>query len=214
MQDKIKTCFNKNPHLRILFFFDKDGEYGEEIEEKIMANFNWMELSPKGTGKSHVFQELSPHGVLVSGGTDYLAELLHDLRKQDYAPVIQEYNKFDPSLTERDHTAIRKTFSGMMKLLYPDKKITHPELLELIDFAVEGRKRVKGQGISYELKDFHDRKITANTGWEIVLGRGLDIYEPRKGYSIEDYMPEKRRCKDFMVTYIPKETNYIVYKPL
>ena len=469
-------------------------------------NFNFMELGPKGTGKSHVFQELSPHGVLVSGGdvssarlfvrysgnkeilgligywdvvawdeyehqpgkridpvmidtmqnylanksfnrgkgtheasasmafigntkhtipymlknshlfesipeafikgafldrihlynpgwevrvlkkssfsngfgfiTDYLAELLHDLRKQDYAPIIQEYVKFDPSLTERDHTAIRKTFSGMMKLIYPDRKMTQQDLFELIDFAVEGRKRVKAQlyiidetfraeracfdyqviatgkevqietlerlnfplsnpkesfekttnrdqiedhtafhakslaeskrpriipksirnvtvrenqtGISYdnlfsaylkgateitiedpyirypyqvrnlmelislviqikesdnliklhlvtwntaertpdsidafdemkdsmsdseieftyEFKEFHDRKITTNTGWEIVLSRGLDIFEPRKGYSIEDYIQEKRRCKDFIVTYIPNE---------
>lgn len=473
-------------------------------------NYNFIELGPKGTGKSHVFQELSPHGVLVSGGdvtsarlfvkysgnkeilglvgywdvvawdefehqpgkridpvmidtmqnylanksfnrgkgsheasasmgfvgntkhtvsymlknshlfesipeafikgafldrihlyspgwevrvlkkssfcdsfgfiTDYLAELLHELRKQDYSTIINDYVKFDGSLSERDHTAIRKTFSGLMKLIYPDKNITKEEVLELINFAAEGRKRVKDQlyiidetfkaepaifdytikssgevikvetlerlnmpaissplptekvtttnkvesvtdntvkeeekstkrpriqqqpsvrnltirenqtGISYQslfadyikgakeinivdpyiryphqiknlvefismiirlneddeeikihlttwndeehtpdsidafdqiaesvsesgieftynFKEFHDRKIATDTGWEIVLGRGLDIYEKREGYTIENYIQKKRRCKDFTVTYLRKENN-------
>lgn len=474
----------------------------------IENNYNFIELGPKGTGKSHVFQELSPHGVLVSGGdvtsarlfvkysgnkeilglvgywdviawdeyehqsgkrvdpvmidtmqnylanksfnrgkgsheasasmafvgntkhtipfmlknshlfesipeafikgafldrihlynpgwevrvlkkasfsnglgfiTDYLAEILHELRKQDYSTILADHVKFDTSLSERDHMGIRKTFSGLMKLIYPDKNITKEEALELINFAVEGRKRVKSQlyiidetfklelahfkytilatgeevevetleclnllekkalspteslerqnnansgndniaqsdsnpkrpritqerkaiknmnirenqnGISYqilfadylndatditiedpfirypyqirnlvellsliiklnkedktikvhlitnndedkitdsidafddiqdsmgdtgleftyEFKNFHDRKIITNTGWEIILGRGLDIFEKRLGYTIQDYVQEKRRCKDFNITYIPKE---------
>lgn len=238
-------------------------------------NFNFMELGPKGTGKSHVFQELSPYGVLVSGGdvtsarlfvkmsgnkeilglvgywdvvawdefeqqkgrsvdavlidtmqnylanksfnrgkatheatasmvfvgntkhtvsfmlknsnlfesiptsfikgafldrihlynpgweirmlkkssfsngygliTDYLAAILHTLRNTDWTNQLDKYAKFDGSLSERDHLAIRKTFSGMMKLLYPDGKITDEEAYELVDFAAEGRKRVKDQ---------------------------------------------------------------------
>ena len=238
-------------------------------------NFNFMELGPKGTGKSHVFQELSPYGVLVSGGdvtparlfvkiqgnkeilglvgywdvvawdefeqqpgrnvdavlidtmqnylanksfnrgkatheasasmsfvgntkhtvpfmlknthlfesiptafikgafldrihlynpgweirmlkknsfskgygliTDYIAAILHAMRNDDRTAVLNEYAKFDGSLSERDHLAIRKTFSGMMKLLYPDGKMTDQEAYELIDFAAESRKRVKDQ---------------------------------------------------------------------
>ncbi len=238
-------------------------------------NFNFMELGPKGTGKSHVFQELSPYGVLVSGGdvtsarlfvrmsgkreelglvgywdvvawdefeqqpgrsvdavlidtmqnylanksfnrgkgtheasasmsfvgntkhtvpymlknshlfesiptsfikgafldrihlynpgweikmlkkdsfskgygliTDYIAAVLHELRNDDRTAVLKEYAKFDGSLSERDHLAIRKTFSGMMKLIYPDGKMTDEEAYELIDFAAESRKRVKDQ---------------------------------------------------------------------
>lgn len=238
-------------------------------------NFNFMELGPKGTGKSHVFQELSPYGVLVSGGdvtsarlfvkiqgnkeilglvgywdvvawdefeqqkgrnvdavlidtmqnylanksfnrgkgtheasasmsfvgntkhtvpymlknshlfesiptafikgafldrmhlynpgweikilkkdsfskgygliTDYIAAVLHDLRNDDRTALLKEYAKFDGSLSERDHLAIRKTFSGMMKLIYPDGNMTEEEAKELIDFAAEGRKRVKDQ---------------------------------------------------------------------
>lgn len=238
-------------------------------------NFNFMELGPKGTGKSHVFQELSPYGVLVSGGdvtparlfvrmsgkreelglvgywdvvawdefeqqpgrsvdavlidtmqnylanksfnrgkgtheasasmsfvgntkhtvpymlknthlfesiptsfikgafldrihlynpgweirmlkkdsfskgygliTDYIAAVLHELRNDDRTAILKDYAKFDGSLSERDHLAIRKTFSGMMKLLYPDGSMTDQEAYELIDFAAEGRKRVKDQ---------------------------------------------------------------------
>lgn len=238
-------------------------------------NFNFMELGPKGTGKSHVFQELSPYGVLVSGGdvtsarlfvrmsgkreelglvgywdvvawdefeqqkgrsvdavlidtmqnylanksfnrgkgtheasasmcfvgntkhtvpfmlknshlfesiptsfikgafldrihlynpgweikmlkkesfskgygliTDYIAAVLHELRNKDLTSMLKDYAKFDPSLSERDHLAIRKTFSGMVKLLYPDMKMTDEEAYELVDFAAESRKRVKDQ---------------------------------------------------------------------
>ena len=238
-------------------------------------NFNFMELGPKGTGKSHIFQELSPYGVLVSGGdvtsarlfvkmsgnreilglvgywdvvawdefeqqkgrnvdavlidtmqnylanksfnrgkatheasasmvfvgntkhtvpfmlknthlfesiptsfikgafldrihlynpgwevkmlkkdsfskgygliTDYIAAVLHDLRNSDLTNLLKDYAKFDGSLSERDHLAIRKTFSGMVKLLYPDGKMTNEEAFELIDFAAESRKRVKDQ---------------------------------------------------------------------
>lgn len=238
-------------------------------------NFNFMELGPKGTGKSHVFQELSPFGVLVSGGdvtsarlfvkmsgkreelglvgywdvvawdefeqqkgrnvdavlidtmqnylanksfnrgkgtheasasmcfvgntkhtvpymlknsnlfesiptsfikgafldrmhlynpgweikmlkkesfskgygliTDYIAAVLHDLRNNDLTSMLKDYAKFDPSLSERDHLAIRKTFSGMVKLLYPNLNMTPEEANELVDFAAEGRKRVKDQ---------------------------------------------------------------------
>ncbi|MDR0938242.1 MAG: BREX system Lon protease-like protein BrxL [Mediterranea sp.] len=238
-------------------------------------NFNFMELGPKGTGKSHVFQELSPYGVLVSGGdvtsarlfvkmsgnkeilglvgywdvvawdefeqqkgrnvdavlidtmqnylanksfnrgkgtheasasmvfvgntkhtvpymlknshlfesipnafikgafldrihlynpgweintlkkgsfstgygliTDYIAAVLHELRNNDLTSILKDYAAFDASLSERDHLAIRKTFSGMVKLIYPDLAMTNEEAYELIDFAAEGRKRVKDQ---------------------------------------------------------------------
>ena len=238
-------------------------------------NYNFMELGPKGTGKSHVFQEFSPYGVLVSGGdvtsarlfvkmsgnreilglvgywdlvawdeyeqqkgksvdpvlidtmqnylanksfnrgkgsheasasmcfvgntkhtvpymlknshlfesiptafvkgafldrihlynagwemkmlkkdsftkgfgliTDYISAVLHELRNHDLSAEMNKFVKFSGTLSERDHLAIRKTFSGMVKLLYPDGKYTNEEALEIIDFAAEGRKRVKDQ---------------------------------------------------------------------
>ena len=77
--------------------------------------------------------------------TDYIAAVLHELRNDDRTAILKDYAKFDGSLSERDHLAIRKTFSGMMKLLYPDGKMTDQEAYELIDFAAESRKRVKDQ---------------------------------------------------------------------
>ena len=238
-------------------------------------NFNFMELGPKGTGKSHVFQELSPYGVLVSGGdvtsarlfvkmsgnkeiiglvgywdvvawdefeqqkgrnvdatlidimqnylankkfnrgkgtheasasmcfvgntkhtvpymlknshlfesiptsfiksayldrihlynpgwevsilkkesfskdygmiTDYIAAVLHELRKVDFSSRLRDYADFSKTLSERDHNAIRKTFSGLIKLLYPNGVFTDEEAYEIINYAAECRKRVKDQ---------------------------------------------------------------------
>lgn len=238
-------------------------------------NFNLVELGPKGTGKSHIYQELSPYGVLVSGGdvtsarlfvkmsgnkeliglvgywdvvawdefeqqpknsvdgklidimqnylankkfnrgkgtheasasmcfvgntkhtvpymlrnthlfesipnsfiksafldrihlfnpgwevsilkkesfsndygmiTDYIAAVLHELRKVDYSQLITKYADLSKSLSQRDIDGINKTFSGFIKLLYPDGKFTEEEAYEIIDYAMECRKRVKDQ---------------------------------------------------------------------
>ena len=266
-------------------------------------NFNFVELGPKGTGKSHVFQELSPYGVLVSGGdvtsarlfvkiqgnkeilglvgywdvvawdefeqqkgrnvdavlidtmqnylanksfnrgkgtheasasmafvgntkhtvpymlknthlfesiptsfikgafldrihlynpgweikmlkknsfskgygliTDYIAAVLHAMRNDDRTAVLNEYAKFDGSLSERDHLAIRKTFSGMMKLLYPDGRMTDQEAYELIDFAAESRKRVKDQlyviDETFKAEPAHFKYINLKNGLEIQV---------------------------------------------
>lgn len=240
-------------------------------------NYNYIELGPKGTGKSHIFSELSPHGILISGGdvtqaklfvnntnnqiglvgfwdvvtfdefagsqknpdrklvdimknymanksfsrgkdafgataslafvgntehsvpfmlknsdlfdalpknyydtafldrlhiyipgwevyklrnemftdgygfiVDYLAEVLKEFRKDDYANLINEHIELHPSLTARDRDGIVKTFSGLVKIIYPDGNINHEEALELINYAIEGRKRVKDQLIKID----------------------------------------------------------------
>lgn len=235
-------------------------------------NFNLIELGPKGTGKSHIYSELSPHGILISGGevskaklfvnnstgdiglvgywdvvaydefagkgktidrglvdilknymanksfsrgtnvyqaeasmvfvgntnhsvqymekhsnlfdalpkeyydtafldrihlylpgwevsklrnelfthdfgfiVDYLAEVLKHLRKKDYSKAYQEYFKLSDTITTRDKTGIEKTFSGLIKILFPDGNFTKDECKNVLDFAIEGRKRVKLQ---------------------------------------------------------------------
>lgn len=77
--------------------------------------------------------------------TDYIAAVLHELRSVDHSALLKNYVRFDSSLSERDHLAIRKTFSGFIKLLYPDGNFTIEEAMEIIEFAAEGRKRVKDQ---------------------------------------------------------------------
>ncbi len=257
-------------------FFNKRGKMIQisRLITHVENNYNFIELGPKGTGKSHIFSELSPHGVLVSGGdvskarlfvnntgnkiglvgywdvvaldefeqdkgskrvdgdlvkilqnymanksfnrgketyqatasmafigntkhsvpymlknshlfesipegyikgafldrihlyipgwevrilknsvfstsygfiVDYLAEILKELRKADYSGIVDAQVKLHGSLSTGDKTAIRKNFSGLVKLLYPDKIMTGEQIIELLDFAVEGRKRVKDQ---------------------------------------------------------------------
>ena len=77
--------------------------------------------------------------------TDYISAILHELRNKDFSTELPKFAKFSGSLSERDHLAIRKTFSGMVKLLYPDGVFTQEEAFEIINFAAEGRKRVKDQ---------------------------------------------------------------------
>jgi ATP-dependent Lon protease len=89
--------------------------------------------------KSSVFSK--EYGFIV----DYLAELLRELRKSDFSPILDGKVLLDGSLTSRDRVAIRKSFSGMVKLLYPHKELSEAEMLELLDFCIEGRKRVKDQ---------------------------------------------------------------------
>ena len=235
-------------------------------------NYNFIELGPKGTGKSHIFSELSPHGILVSGGevsvpnlfvhnranqiglvgywdvvafdefagssktsdrklvdimknymanksfsrgkdvfgatasfafvgntehsvpfmlrnsnlfdalpkayydsafldrihtylpgwevgklrnemftsgygfiVDYLAEILKELRKEDYSGLLSEHVELDSTLTTRDRDGITKTFSGLVKVIFPHGEVTHDDVIELLSFAMEGRKRVKDQ---------------------------------------------------------------------
>jgi ATP-dependent Lon protease len=240
-------------------------------------NYNFIELGPKGTGKSHIFSELSPHGILISGGdvskaklfvnntnnqiglvgywdvvafdefagskkktdqqlvdimknymanksfsrgrdvfgataslafigntehsvpymlknsnlfdalpkgyydsafldrihmylpgwevqklrnemftnkygfiVDYLAEILKVLRKEDFGQKINEHAELSTTLTTRDKDGITKTFSGLMKIIYPHGKCTHQDIVELIEYAMEGRKRVKDQLIKID----------------------------------------------------------------
>ncbi len=77
--------------------------------------------------------------------TDYIAAIFHELRNSDLSGELAKYAKFDGSLTERDNRAILKTFSGMIKLLYPDGNFTEEEAIEIVNVAAESRKRVKDQ---------------------------------------------------------------------
>ncbi len=60
-----------------------------------------------------------------------------------------------------------------------------------------------GIQLSWELKDVHDRHIVANNGWKIMLGRGLDIFEPAEGrYDVATIYQEKRNCKNCEIVYM------------
>ena len=76
---------------------------------------------------------------------DYLAEALRELRKHNFTEVIDRHFSLGSHLNARDRKAVRKTVSGLMKILYPHGEIAPEELAELLEFALEGRRRVKEQ---------------------------------------------------------------------
>jgi ATP-dependent Lon protease len=76
---------------------------------------------------------------------DYLAEILRHLRNQDFSDQYKEYFSLSQNMSTRDRDAINKTFSGLMKILFPQGGATETEVEEVLKFAIEGRKRVKDQ---------------------------------------------------------------------
>ena len=76
---------------------------------------------------------------------DYLAEALRELRKQNFTEVSDRHFSMGAHLNARDRKAVRKTTSGLMKILYPHGEATEEELAEVLELAMEGRRRVKEQ---------------------------------------------------------------------
>nr|AGC72562.1 putative ATP-dependent protease [uncultured bacterium A1Q1_fos_1870] len=83
----------------------------------------------------------SHYGFVV----DYLAEALRELRKHNFTEVIDRHFSLGAHLNARDRKAVRKSVSGLMKILFPHGEIAQEELAELLELAVEGRRRVKEQ---------------------------------------------------------------------
>ena len=83
----------------------------------------------------------SSYGFVV----DYLAEILRSLRNHDYSDRYKEHFSLSSDISTRDRDGINKTFSGLMKILFPHGGSTKEEVEELLRFAIEGRKRVKDQ---------------------------------------------------------------------
>ena len=88
-------------------------------------------------------------GEMFSSGygfvVDYLAEILRSLRNQDYSDRYKECFSLSSDVSTRDRDGINKTFSGLMKILYPNGEASEEEIEEVLRIAVEGRKRVKDQ---------------------------------------------------------------------
>src|SRR5947207_14046072 len=67
------------------------------------------------------------------------------MRKHNFTEIIDRYFSMGAHLNARDRKAVRKTVSGLMKILHPHGDVSQPELGELLEFALEGRRRVKEQ---------------------------------------------------------------------
>src|SRR5207253_8296266 len=72
---------------------------------------------------------------------DYLAEALRELRRHNFTEMIDSYFSLGSHLNARDVKAVRKTVSGLIKLVYPDGEVSREDMAELVDLALEGRDR-------------------------------------------------------------------------
>jgi ATP-dependent Lon protease len=300
--DLVMQSIGFNPEM-----FSKRGKFFQLVRliPFVERNYNLVELGPKGTGKSHIFSEFSPHGMLISGGevtvpklfvnnsngrlglvgywdvvafdefagkkkrtdkalvdimknymanksfsrgvetlgaeasmvfigntshtvpfmlknsdlfdelpesyhdpafldrlhhyipgwevdiirgemfstgygfvVDYIAEVLKSMRSQDYSDRYQQHFTLSPDISTRDRDGIHKTFSGLMKILYPDGQATKEEIEEILRFAIEGRKRVKDQilRIDSTMPDVKFGYLDTDGTWHAVTTLEEDQY--------------------------------------
>ena len=88
--------------------------------------------------------------------TDYLAEFIRELRKEQYGDALDKYFRLGKNLNQRDTIAVRKIVGGYVKLLYPDGEFTKEQLEEILVFALEMRRRVKEQLKKLGGMEFYD----------------------------------------------------------
>ncbi len=88
--------------------------------------------------------------------TDYLAEFIRELRKEQYGDALDHYFRLGKNLNQRDTIAVRKMVGGLIKLLYPDGEFTKEELEEILRVSLEMRRRVKEQLKKLGGMEFYD----------------------------------------------------------
>ena len=88
--------------------------------------------------------------------TDYLAEFLRELRKEQYGDALDRYFHLGKNLNQRDTIAVRKMVGGLVKLVYPDGLFDKTELEEILQIALEMRRRVKEQLKKLGGMEFYD----------------------------------------------------------
>lgn len=88
--------------------------------------------------------------------TDYLAEFIRELRKENYGDALDQYFRLGRNLNQRDTIAVRKMVDGYIKLLYPDGSFTKDDVAECLAMALEMRRRVKEQLKKLGGMEFYD----------------------------------------------------------
>ncbi len=114
---------------------------------------------------------------------DYLAEVLRDLRREDRTQEYNKYFELSNSITTRDKTSISKTFAGMAKIIYPDGEMREEDAKELLDLAIESRKRVKQQlqkmDETFEEVDFSYKLRSSGKRIEVETLEELEFGSPK-----------------------------------
>ena len=102
---------------------------------------------------------------------DYIAEVLKHLRTEDFTGIYKQYFEISSEVSIRDQTGFEKTFSGLMKIIHPSGKATPDEIAELLEFAMECRRRVREQILriddTFKPHDFIYRNL--QTGADITV---------------------------------------------
>ena len=88
--------------------------------------------------------------------SDYLAEFIRELRKEQYGDAIDRYFRLGKNLNQRDTVAVRRMVDGYLKLVYPDGEFTKEQLEEVLQLALEMRRRVKEQLKKLGGMEFYD----------------------------------------------------------
>jgi ATP-dependent Lon protease len=123
----------------------KHSHFFEELPDKYIdsAFLDRLHCYNAGWESSPVRSELFTNGFGFI--VDYLAEILRHLRSQDFSHAYRDHFELNSEITTRDRDGVQKTFSGLMKVLFPHGGCTKGEIEELLSFAIEGRRRVKEQ---------------------------------------------------------------------
>lgn len=88
--------------------------------------------------------------------TDYLSEFMREMRKESYGDAIDKYFHLGKNLNQRDTIAVRRLVDGFVKLIYPDGNFTKDDIAEILDVALELRRRVKEQLKKIGGMEFYD----------------------------------------------------------
>ncbi|MCK4258504.1 MAG: protease Lon-related BREX system protein BrxL [Halanaerobiales bacterium] len=88
--------------------------------------------------------------------TDYVAEFFREMRKRSFSDTIDKYFKLGNNLNQRDVIAVRKTLSGLVKLIYPNGDFTKDDIEEILRYSLIGRRRVKEQLKKIGGMEFYD----------------------------------------------------------
>ena len=140
-------------------FADYDGKgillrnYGHDRE----ARLTWSAVDKRldrlvENGQYLTALEMEEYGFI----TDYLAEFIRELRKEQYGDALDKYFRLGKNLNQRDTIAVRKIVGGYVKLLYPDGEFTKEQIEEILVFALEMRRRVKEQLKKLGGMEFYD----------------------------------------------------------
>lgn len=122
--------------------------------------------------------------------TDYMSEALHYLfvHDSDYVGVVNSRLKKGDNIEGRDNRALQKTISGFIKLLFPTGQPTDEEFDEIVEYAIEGRRRVKEQ-LNKRKPDEEYARI--NMSYINKDGQKVVVYCPESKYSIATQNPRK-----------------------